>query len=348
MSFTRATLNWSVAGLGVLLTATAALNYIGDVDEPLVDALERAVPALFGLCIVGYGLWIRRRERSSSQVGSVALGGVVGGAVFIASTCWILFIFSLENPLPDELIYLLLNATSVGIGVGVVVTDLSVRLREQRAELRRRTAQLEAQNDQLEMFAGIVSHDLRNPLNVATGRFNLARETELDPHADSIERALNRMNELIADMMALARNGQMIDKTAPTSLKAVSEAAWESVVTESVNLTVEDDRDVEADEARLQQLFENLFRNAIDHGGPKLSAVRVGTLPDGGFYIEDDGKGIPADDRESVWEAGHSTDPTGTGYGLAIAKSIADAHGWMITIADGDAGGARFEIRPAE
>jgi signal transduction histidine kinase len=104
--------------------------------------------------------------------------------------------------------------------------------------------------------------------------------------------------------------------------------------------------EITADKNRLQQLFENLFRNAVEHAGPDV-AIRVGALDDG-LYVEDDGSGIPEDEHERVLDPGYSTAEESTGYGLAIVNRIVDAHGWSLSIMDGADGGARFEIRGVE
>jgi signal transduction histidine kinase len=76
--------------------------------------------------------------------------------------------------------------------------------------------------------------------------------------------------------------------------------------------------------------------------------VTVGDLADdAGFFVADDGPGIPPDERETVFEAGHSTAPDGTGFGLAIVDGIADAHGWTVRVTDSATGGARFEFSTA-
>ena len=77
--------------------------------------------------------------------------------------------------------------------------------------------------------------------------------------------------------------------------------------------------------------------------GP-IETTQVSTDRVNGFYVADDGPGIPEDERESVFEGGYSTSDDGTGLGLAIVRSIAEAHGWTATVAERDAGGARFEI----
>jgi signal transduction histidine kinase len=92
--------------------------------------------------------------------------------------------------------------------------------------------------------------------------------------------------------------------------------------------------------------LENLFRNAIEHGGEDVT-IRVGGLSDG-FYVEDDGPGVPEDARDEVFEVGYSTSPDGTGFGLNIVKEIAEAHNWEITLTEGTTGGARFEITNVE
>lgn len=103
---------------------------------------------------------------------------------------------------------------------------------------------------------------------------------------------------------------------------------------------------IRADESRLRQVFENLIRNSIEHGGGDVT-VRVGELADG-FYVEDDGPGIPSGERERIFEAGHSTGEDSTGFGLSIVKEIVEAHGWQISATEGAAGGARFEITGVE
>jgi signal transduction histidine kinase len=95
----------------------------------------------------------------------------------------------------------------------------------------------------------------------------------------------------------------------------------------------------------LQQLFENLFRNALEHG-ETVETVAVGALGDGpGFYVADDGVGIPESERDEVFESGYTTNEDGTGFGLAIVTDIADAHGWDVTVTESESGGARFEVR---
>lgn len=211
---------------------------------------------------------------------------------------------------------------------------------------KRREQELERKNEQLEQFASIVTHDLRNPLNVAQSRLELAEiacnNQDIKENIDVIDQQLVRMEELIEDVLAIARHGQQVEETELVDLGALVESCWQTVETEAAEIIVDTDLTVAMDTSRAQQLFENLFRNAIEHGGRDVN-VRVGTLADG-FYVEDDGPGIDPDEREAVFDHGYTTNTSGTGFGLNIVKEIVDAHGWEISVTEGTTGGARFEI----
>ena len=209
-----------------------------------------------------------------------------------------------------------------------------------------REQELRRQIDRLDEFASVISHDLRNPLNVATGRLELAqRECDSD-FLDDVADAHDRMATLIDDVLTLAREGKRVAETEPVTLGATIKRYWQTVATADATLVVETNRTIQADPSRLQRLLGNLFRNAVEHGGTDVT-VTVGDLSDG-FYVADDGPGIPEDERDQVFEIGYSTAATGTGFGLNIVKEIVDAHGWDIRATSSAAGGARFEITGVE
>jgi signal transduction histidine kinase len=154
------------------------------------------------------------------------------------------------------------------------------------------------------------------------------------------------MDALIEDLLTLAREGERVDETEQIGLTNAATNSWQTVKTEQATLETDTSCAVEADQSRLRQLFENLYRNAIEHGGDDVT-VSVGETDDG-FYIADTGPGIPESDREEVFETEYSTAEEGTGFGLRIVKQVANAHGWAITVAESEQGGARFEITGVE
>lgn len=204
---------------------------------------------------------------------------------------------------------------------------------------------LRGQNERLDEFASIVSHDLRNPLNVAEGRLDLARRECESEQLAHVARAHGRMEALIDDLLTLARHGNAVDDTEPVDLRAIVGNCWETVDTAEATLDIDADRVVRADESRLRQLLENLVRNAVEHGGENVT-VTIGDLEDG-FYVADDGPGISGE-HEQVFEAGYSTTDDGTGLGLSIVEQIAEAHGWTVSITEATSGGARFEVTGVE
>ena len=180
------------------------------------------------------------------------------------------------------------------------------------------------------------------------------------------------MEQLIDDLLTLARQGDTVGTLDTVDLATAAEDAWLNVDTVGATLKVAATGTFEADPDRLRELLENLFRNSVEHGRPEpyedvvaansedrrppddaidheRLTVTVGTIPgeDGGpgFYIADDGRGIPVDERDSVLERGYTTAPDGTGFGLAIVEDIATAHGWAVTVRASETGGARFEFR---
>ena len=207
--------------------------------------------------------------------------------------------------------------------------------------------ELERQNERLDAFASVVSHDIRNPLSVAEAYLDIAMETGDRDTLETVADAHGRIDALVDDLLTLARHGRAVEDPTPTDITVVARRAWTAVETEGATLNVEDAGTVRSDPARLQQGFENLFRNAVEHGavdGQDLT-VTVGPLEDGrGFFVADDGRGIPADERECVFEHGYTADPHGTGFGLTIVETIAEAHGWSIAVVEGDDGGACFEV----
>ena len=162
------------------------------------------------------------------------------------------------------------------------------------------------------------------------------------PHLVDVADAHRRMETLIEDLLMLAREGETVAEFESVDLGKLLSGCWETLGREGAALAVETGTTVRADRDRLRQLLENLLTNALEHGGTDVT-ITVGDLADG-FYVEDDGPGIPDDDREDVFVSGYSTDDWGTGFGLGIVDRIAEAHGWKVRATEGSNGGARFEV----
>jgi signal transduction histidine kinase len=231
------------------------------------------------------------------------------------------------------------------LGRSIVIRDITdQKRREQELEEIKRT--LERSNERLDQFASTVSHDLRNPLNVAQLRLELAQDEVESRHLDIVSDAHKRMEALIDDLLTLARQGDIIEETDSVDLTTLAETTWQSVATADATLTVKTERRICADPSRLRQLLENMFRNSVEHAGEDVSII-IGELDDG-FYIADDGPGIPVDKHDDVFDAGYSIADGGTGFGLRIVADIAEAHGWGVTVAEEEQPGARFKFTGVE
>ncbi|MFB6083161.1 MAG: ATP-binding protein [Halorientalis sp.] len=228
---------------------------------------------------------------------------------------------------------------------------LSILLRDVTA-LEQSRWQLEKQNERLDQVASTISHDLRNPINVADGYAELldgvidadgidAEDVDdAEEYLREIRTSHERMESIIDDILTIAREGKTVEETEAVSLAAAARDAWGNVDTGDATLTVTDDRRMQADRSKLLSIFENCFRNSLDHG-PADVTVEVGGTDDG-FYVEDDGPGIPAEHADDIFEYGYTTADEGTGLGLSIVRTMAESHGWTVEHdADYDRG-ARF------
>ncbi len=207
--------------------------------------------------------------------------------------------------------------------------------------------------------ASVISHDLRNPLDVAKAHLRAARETGEPEHFDAIDSAHDRMEQIIRDVLTLTRGRSVVTPSEQVDIESAVADAWQSVETERATLDIAEGLPTTtADPDRIRRLFENLFRNSIEHGAddrqsaespgdgdtPSEITIRVGAL-ENGFYISDDGSGVPLDEQETVFRPGYSTKDRGTGLGLAIVEKIVSGHDWNLSLTTAQDGGARFEVR---
>ena len=357
------TVTITTGGVLLLVAAIHVINTTQSGAGTVVAALDFLFFAAPGVTLVYTGFWMPRSNVGAEHYPRL-VAWMFGG---VAAMFGFIMLRDIHPGVPagwstgTQAIALTLGSIG-GLLIGVQETRATIRtaqLRERTDALVERERELERKNDRLEEFASVISHDLRNPLNVAQGHLELARREVESEHLSTVADAHDRMTRLIEDLLTLAREGETIDETEPVDLGALGEACQRNLATAEATLSVRIDRTVVADRDRLRQLLENLLRNSVEHsstGGGSDSekttadgrsgvAITIGELDDGtGFYVEDDGPGIPESDRERVFEGGYSTSDAGTGFGLRIVEQIADAHGWRVRVTEGTDGGARFEF----
>jgi two-component system, OmpR family, sensor kinase len=291
-------------------------------------------------------------EETFLIVGAVALTVALGGAYLIAART--------SSPLRRM-------AASAG---EVRAGDLTPRLREEpRAapEVRGLVADFNQMLNRLDLafsrqrrFVSDASHELRTPLTALRGQIEvLARDPE--PSAAEVSRVENvmlaeliRVERLVEEMLTLAHldEGNEPQRREVDLAGLLGElAAAEPAPVELGELAA---GAIEADPDLLARVVRNLLVNARRHAGASgrvaLSAVAVGDRVT--VAVDDDGPGVPAAERERVFERFHRVgsardrDSGGSGLGLAISRAIVEAHGGRIWIEDSSLGGARasFEI----
>ncbi|MFW5905215.1 MAG: PAS domain S-box protein [archaeon] len=306
-------------------------------DEPVVENVNPSFEETFGLDAADL------RDRSINE--AIVPESVIDEARSIdASSATVDFVEqSVRRETTDGVRDFLLRATRFDVGDReresiVAYVDVT--------EQKERQRELERQNERLDRFASVVSHDLRNPLNVATGKLALLREECQSEHIADLEHSLDRMAELIENVLRMAGQGKPVRSEDDLDLRKLAQASWRNVRTdERATLEIDDDVSFAGERARVRSIFENLFRNAVEHGGGDTT-VRVEAI-ESGFAIEDDGSGLP-NGGDRVFETGYTTSDEGTGFGLSIVREVVRAHGWSIRATTGRDGGARFEITVVE
>ncbi|QLH83834.1 response regulator [Halosimplex pelagicum] len=246
---------------------------------------------------------------------------------------------------PDgDVVWLSINAAPLWNGHGEI--EHVVAVLSDTTSQKRQNQSLNATINQLEGFGSILSHDLGNILQIARSRLGLARDTSEQEHFEAADESIERAAEMLGELTTAMQAGGVVEKVSSVDVETVFEQAWRSQATANATKEVEEGIQIQADEMALQRMFENLIRNAFEHG-EDTATVRVGSLADG-FYVEDDGPGIPEYEREKVFEPEYTTKESGTGTGLVSIHQIALAHGWETEIGEGADGGARFKFTNIE
>lgn len=211
-------------------------------------------------------------------------------------------------------------------------------------ERNERERQLERQNQRLDSFASMVAHELRNPLMIGQMYCNELPADAAPVAVEYITESFDRIDDIIDVLLVVTQGYETVPESTPVRLGDVARNAWNKVDSPDATLEVLMDGTISADETYVEHLFRNLFENAVEHGGADVT-ITVGELPTG-FYIADNGPGVPADDRETVFEMGYTTASGngGMGLGLAFVHELATVYGWNCSLTDSTDGGAQFEF----
>lgn len=139
-------------------------------------------------------------------------------------------------------------------------------------------------------------------------------------HLETIADAITRIDHIIKDVLAISRENRTSREITDAALSELAANVWNRVNSRGTAPEIEPDIVVAADEGRLERLLTNLLRNSIEHGDEAVR-ISVGTLDEhDGFFVADDGPGIPPEEREDVFDWHHSIKDGGTSIGLKSAK----------------------------
>ncbi len=219
--------------------------------------------------------------------------------------------------------------------------------------LRERTEQLERQTERLEAIANVLSTDLKRGLEAVEealeGEEADVGEWEFPLSEDGATARLDRAERLVDDVREFARNATTVGSRTRIDLERAVDAAVRGSNLESAAVVVEEGATLRADPDRFGHFLETIFDDAAARSEGDVT-VQVGLVGldrpvDGprGFFLLDDAPEIPAAVRERVFDP--SVEDATDGLGLAVARTIAEAHGWTVSISRGDNGGTRFEVR---
>lgn len=187
-----------------------------------------------------------------------------------------------------------------------------------------------AGEDPLAAYGATVAHELRNHLEAA----GLAVENLEGDTKGHAEKALERLRDLATEAEAVAKG--TVAETEAVDIASAAATAAERIPAKKASVNVRTNGAIEANESLVALMFENLFRNAVEHVGPDVDVEVFDT--DEGFAVVDDGSGFEAEDP---FEWGYTTGG-GQGAGLAVVRRIADAHGWSVNASND--GGARIDV----
>lgn len=260
--------------------------------------------------------------------------GVMSGILILNAV-----VTGLTNIVPNTLI---LTALSCGAGFGIGMYDAKARARTREAEQRSR--ELAYHNDQLENFARLLAHELRNPLAIAKEYHHLS-QPQNDVAAEKVAVPHERIEEMIDVLLDTVQRSTVRVQDNSIPLAELAPKVWDdlSMRTEGATLHVDTERTIRGNPIHVEQLLANLFQSSLEHSEGEEVTVRIGDF-EGGFYVEDTGPGLPAGTHDDVVEAGYTTMKHGMGLGHTIVVQMTELYDWAWNLTDSESGGVRMEF----
>ena len=231
-----------------------------------------------------------------------------------------------------------LTVGQTAVGQAVVLTDVT--------DIERQRRRVQRQESQLDSFEEAITHELRNTINVVQGNIELVA-AELDLEAAKIRErittaseAANRMGFIVSDLVTLAQLGRTVEEIETVDITSTARRAFSAVANTDHTLTTTNVGTIDADERRLERLFENLFKLVIQNGATTIELTQTDTE----LVVTDDGAQISAEDTERAFEYGQAVPDTESGMLLPVVRTLAVAHGWTVEIDPEYDDGVRFVI----
>ena len=201
---------------------------------------------------------------------------------------------------------------------------------------------LKKQREELSAFAHTVSHDLKNYIGIIrnSAQFSLLKKEYAEKNNQRIIDITKKMENFVNRQLELADAGKTIGELEEIDLNKMIEEVRE---TYSIEIHRGELSMIKGDSLKLKEVFHNLIDNAIKHG--KADKIEISSIKKKNsciIYVKDNGKGIPEEDIDKIFDMRYSK--TGTGFGLTIAKKIIEAHDGSISVKSKEGEGTAFEI----
>ncbi|MFB6254651.1 MAG: sensor histidine kinase [Halobacteriaceae archaeon] len=311
---------------------------------------ELVMHVLFGGVILFLGIHIEQSELSSEERYAVIIWCYGGFTIMFVLSVWGHVSAIVGGAFTQSFVSDFIVFSSLGGAFGVIAG-----INWGRANRNKTLAEEnEEQRETLALLTQLLSHDIRNDLAIIRGRVDLLADQvteEGKSHIEIIQDQVDEITELLEDADALIKSLDTDREFEVINLSHTLRQEINSIKSNNPNITVETDIPqeipVEADDL-INQIFTNLFQNAVFHNDNEDLTISVKAEEDGDnvdIVIDDNGKGIPPEIQETCFELGkQGPESNGDGIGLYLVSRLADIYGGSAEVGDSPSGGARFRI----